>query len=121
MPKQPPHDHLRLDEGHRGTPRARVVLVEAEKVVAEAEFAQELGAPGRRPSSARSRRRPGQGARRGGGPASTAAYARGLYGLLRELDEQGCDLIVASLPVEERAGTGDRQPAPPRRRPRPTV
>jgi hypothetical protein len=40
-------------------------------------------------------------------PASMAAYARGLYGFLRELD-QGCDLIIASLPVEEGLG---RQPA----------
>lgn len=37
-------------------------------------------------------------------PASMAAYARGVYGFLRELDQQGCDLIVASLPVE--AGLG---------------
>jgi L-threonylcarbamoyladenylate synthase len=33
-----------------------------------------------------------------------AAYARGLYGFLRELDRQGCDLIVASLPAEEGLG-----------------
>jgi L-threonylcarbamoyladenylate synthase len=85
-------------------PRARVVLVEPEKVVAEAELAQELGhrvgvfLP---PSF-------------GGGPVkahavvavpgSMAAYARGLYGFLRELDQEGCDLIVASLPVEEGLG-----------------
>ncbi|MFD0661363.1 Sua5 family C-terminal domain-containing protein [Thermocatellispora tengchongensis] len=37
-------------------------------------------------------------------PASMAAYARGLYGFLRELDQRGCDLIVASLPVEEGLG-----------------
>ncbi len=37
-------------------------------------------------------------------PASMAAYARGLYGFGRELDQQGCDLIVASLPVEEGLG-----------------
>jgi L-threonylcarbamoyladenylate synthase len=33
-----------------------------------------------------------------------AAYARELYGFLRKLDEQGCDLIVASLPAEEGLG-----------------
>lgn len=37
-------------------------------------------------------------------PASTAAYAHGLYGFLRELDRQGCDLIIASLPPEEGLG-----------------
>lgn len=37
-------------------------------------------------------------------PASPADYARGLYGFLRELDQQGCGLIVASLPVEEGLG-----------------
>ncbi|MFD6555876.1 Sua5 family C-terminal domain-containing protein [Streptomyces sp. NPDC058398] len=37
-------------------------------------------------------------------PGSLDAYAHGLYGFLRELDQQGCDLIVASLPVEEGLG-----------------
>ena len=37
-------------------------------------------------------------------PESMAAYARGLYGFLRELDERGCDLIVASLPEETGLG-----------------
>lgn len=37
-------------------------------------------------------------------PASLAGYARELYGFLRELDQRGCDLIVASLPVEEELG-----------------
>lgn len=32
------------------------------------------------------------------------AYARGLYGFLRALDQQGCDLIIASVPDE--AGLG---------------
>lgn len=85
-------------------PRARVVLVEPEKVVVEAELAQDLG---HRvgvflPPSA------------GGGPVkvhavvevpdSMAAYARELYGFLRELDRRGCDLIFASLPVETGLG-----------------
>ncbi|WP_030769914.1 L-threonylcarbamoyladenylate synthase [Streptomyces sp. NRRL F-2664] len=85
-------------------PRARVVLVEPEKVAAEAELAQELGhrvgvlLP---PSPA--------GTTVGAHavvplPDSPAAYARGLYGYLRRLDEQGCDLIIASLPAEEGLG-----------------
>ncbi|MEU0040390.1 L-threonylcarbamoyladenylate synthase [Streptomyces sp. NPDC006333] len=85
-------------------PRARVVLVEPEKVVAEAELAQELGhqvgvllppaftdAPVKAHAVVTL-------------PGSPAAYARGLYGFLRELDQQGCELIVASLPAEEGLG-----------------
>ncbi|MEU6089061.1 L-threonylcarbamoyladenylate synthase [Streptomyces sp. NPDC047085] len=85
-------------------PRARVVLVEPEKVVAEAELAQEQGhqvgvllplaftdAPVKAHAVVTV-------------PAAMAAYARGLYGFLRELDQQGCDLIVASLPAEEGLG-----------------
>ncbi|GHE02937.1 hypothetical protein GCM10010339_28230 [Streptomyces alanosinicus] len=37
-------------------------------------------------------------------PDSMAAYAHGLYRFLREFDQRGCDLIVASLPVEEGLG-----------------
>ncbi|GLY89639.1 L-threonylcarbamoyladenylate synthase [Actinoallomurus iriomotensis] len=85
-------------------PRARVVLVEPEKVVAEAEFAQELG---HRvgvfvPSSFAEA--PVKVHAVVAVPGSMAAYARGLYGFLRELDQAGCDLIVASLPVEEGLG-----------------
>ncbi|MFF9243963.1 L-threonylcarbamoyladenylate synthase [Streptomyces sp. NPDC014776] len=85
-------------------PRARVVLVEPEKVVVEAEQAQELGhrvgvllpsSFGDAPVKAHAVVRL---------PGSAAAYARGLYGFLRELDEQGSDLIFASLPVEEGLG-----------------
>lgn len=85
-------------------PRARVVLVEPEKVVAEAERAQELGhqvgvfLP---PSFADA---PVKAHAVVALPDSPAAYARGLYGLLRELDQQGCDLIVASLPEEDGLG-----------------
>ncbi|MGE7386226.1 L-threonylcarbamoyladenylate synthase [Streptomyces sp. NPDC004126] len=85
-------------------PRARVVLVEPGTVVAEAERAQEQGyrvgllLP-----------RPFDGADVKAHavvevPGSPAAYARGLYGFLRELDDRGCDLIVASLPAEEGLG-----------------
>jgi L-threonylcarbamoyladenylate synthase len=85
-------------------PRARVVLVEPEKVVAEAELAQELGhqvgvfLP---PSLANA---PVKAHAVVAVPSSLTAYAHGLYGFLRELDQQGCDLIVASLPVEEGLG-----------------
>ncbi len=54
-------------------------------------------------------------------PASMATYARGLYAFLRELDQRGCDLIVASLPVEEGLGlamanrlAAPRGPGPPK-------
>ncbi|MBK3520522.1 MULTISPECIES: L-threonylcarbamoyladenylate synthase [Streptomyces] len=85
-------------------PRARVVLVEPEKVVAEAEQAQELGhrvgvllpAPF---AGASVKTHVVETV-----PDSMADYARGLYGLLRELDQRGCDLIVASLPAEEGLG-----------------
>ncbi|WP_079064557.1 L-threonylcarbamoyladenylate synthase [Streptomyces sp. NRRL F-4489] len=85
-------------------PRARVVLVEPEKVIAEAEAAQELG------------HRVGVflPAAFAGAPVAAHAvvavpgamdeYARELYGFLRELDQRGCDLIVASLPEERGLG-----------------
>ncbi|MEV6725564.1 L-threonylcarbamoyladenylate synthase [Streptomyces xanthochromogenes] len=84
-------------------PRARVVLVAPDKVVAEAEGAQERG---HRvgvflPPTAVT---PPKVHAVVDLPASAAAYARGLYGFLRELDEQGCDLIIASLPAEEGLG-----------------
>jgi L-threonylcarbamoyladenylate synthase len=85
-------------------PRARVILVEPEKVVAEAQRAQELGRqvgvflP---PSFADA---PVKAHAVVTVPGSMAAYARGLYGFLRELDQAGCDLIVASLPEEQGLG-----------------
>jgi L-threonylcarbamoyladenylate synthase len=85
-------------------PRARVVLVEPGKVVAEAEAAQEEGhrvgvfVP---PSLAGAAVKAHAVVTL---PDSMAAYARGLYGFLRELDQEGCDLIVASLPEEEGLG-----------------
>ncbi|MFF1284541.1 L-threonylcarbamoyladenylate synthase [Streptomyces sp. NPDC058299] len=102
----PATSHIRVPGQHPShyAPRARVVLVEPEKVVGEAELAQELG------------HRVGvflPAAFAGAEvkahavvavPGSMAAYARGLYGFLRELDQQGCDLIVASLPAEEGLG-----------------
>ncbi|MFH8394387.1 L-threonylcarbamoyladenylate synthase [Streptomyces sp. NPDC018036] len=85
-------------------PRARVVLVEPEKVVAEAESAQEAGyqvgvflPPCFADAAVKAHAVVAL-------PGSLDAYAQGLYGFLRELDQQGCDLIVASLPVEEGLG-----------------
>lgn len=37
-------------------------------------------------------------------PGALDAHAHGLYGFLRELHRQGCDISVASLPVEEGLG-----------------
>ncbi|MFI7405757.1 L-threonylcarbamoyladenylate synthase [Streptomyces sp. NPDC049541] len=85
-------------------PRARVVLVEPEKVVAEAETAQELGHQVGVFLPASIADTPVKAHAVVALPASMAAYARGLYGFLRELDQRGCDLIVASLPVEEGMG-----------------
>ncbi|MEN3536697.1 L-threonylcarbamoyladenylate synthase [Microbispora sp. ZYX-F-249] len=85
-------------------PRARVVLVEPEKVVAEAELAQELGhrvgvlVP---PAFAGV---PVKAHAVVAVPGSMAAYARRLYGFLRELDQRGCDLVVASVPEERGLG-----------------
>ncbi|MEW1839213.1 L-threonylcarbamoyladenylate synthase [Nonomuraea angiospora] len=98
--------HVRVPGQHPShyAPRARVILVEPEKVVAEAELAQELGRqvgvllP---PSYADA---PVQAHAVVAVPGSMVAYARGLYAFLRELDQRGCDLIVASLPVEEGLG-----------------
>ncbi|MFE9017918.1 L-threonylcarbamoyladenylate synthase [Streptomyces sp. NPDC007808] len=85
-------------------PRATVVLVEPEDVVTEAERAQEIGhqvgvllPPAYAGTAVKANAVVAV-------PGSTAAYARGLYGYLRELDLQGCDLIVASLPVEDGLG-----------------
>lgn len=85
-------------------PRATVVLVEPGDVIAEAQRAQEQGhqvgvflppqfadAPVKAHAVAVV-------------PASDAEYARELYGFLRELDQRGCDLIIASLPAEDGLG-----------------
>jgi L-threonylcarbamoyladenylate synthase len=102
----PATSHVRVPGQHPShyAPRARVVLVDPEQVVAEAEREQALG------------RRVGVflPAALAGTPVhahavltlpeSAAAYARGLFGYLRELDQRGCELIVASLPAEEGLG-----------------
>ncbi|MFK8908387.1 L-threonylcarbamoyladenylate synthase [Streptomyces sp. YS-3] len=102
-------------------PRAQVVLVEPEKVVAEAETAHELG---RRVGVFLPASFAGTAVKAHAVvavPASPAAYAQGLYGFLRELDQQGCDLIVASLPGEEGLGLAIANRLRRAAGPRPTV
>lgn len=85
-------------------PRARVVLVGPEKVVSEAEHAQEQG---RRVGVFLPHGLSGAAVKAHAVvalPESMTDYARGLYGFLRELDLQGCDVIFASLPPEESLG-----------------
>ncbi|MFB9691043.1 Sua5 family C-terminal domain-containing protein [Amycolatopsis plumensis] len=87
-----------------GEPRARVVLVDPSEIATEARAAQEQGhrvgifLP---PAFADA---PVKAHAVVAIPESMAEYARGLYGFLRELDRLGCDLIVASLPVEQGLG-----------------
>lgn len=101
-----PASRIRVPGQHPShyAPRARVILVEPGRVVAEAGHAQEQGhragvflppSFAGAPVSAHAVVRL---------PDSAADYARGLYGFLRELDQQGCDLIIASLPEEEGLG-----------------
>jgi L-threonylcarbamoyladenylate synthase len=85
-------------------PRARVVLVEPEEILVETERA---GDQGHRvgvfltPDLADT---PVKAHAVVAVPASTADYARSLYGFLRELDRAGCDLIIVSLPAPEGLG-----------------
>jgi L-threonylcarbamoyladenylate synthase len=81
-------------------PWAQVVLVEPEKAAAEAQLAQDAGHTVRLSPPAFAGT-PVKAHAVVAVPASMAAYTRGLYGLLRELDQQGCNLIVASLPAQE--------------------
>ncbi|MEJ2851808.1 MULTISPECIES: L-threonylcarbamoyladenylate synthase [unclassified Saccharothrix] len=85
-------------------PRARVVLVEPDEIPAEAQRAQEEGhqvgvflPPSLSDTQVKAHAVVTV-------PSSPTAYARGLYGYLRELDELGCDLIIASLPPEQGLG-----------------
>lgn len=52
----------------------------------------------------RLRRRCGEAHAMAADSVSRPAHARGLYGFPRDLDQQGCGLIVAFLPVEEGLG-----------------
>ena len=85
-------------------PRARVLLVEPNEVVGEA---QRLQAQGCRVGALLP---PVFEHFFGDGPVvllvpeSMAEYARKLYELLREFDRRGCDVIVASSPLQEGLG-----------------
>ncbi|MGW5655098.1 L-threonylcarbamoyladenylate synthase [Streptomyces humi] len=102
-------------------PRARVVLVEPEKVIAEAERAQELGHRVGVFVPAPFAGAPVKAHTVVAVPASMDAYARGLYGFLRELDQRGCDLIVASVPAQEGLGLAIANRLRRAAGPRPTV
>ncbi|HZP36135.1 MAG TPA: L-threonylcarbamoyladenylate synthase [Methylomirabilota bacterium] len=84
-------------------PRARVMLVEPHDLVREA---IRLAARGERVGVLL----PGGTARVPGNvsmlvvPDSMMEYAHQLYDMLRELDRRGCNVIVASLPAEDRLG-----------------
>ena len=98
--------HIRVPGQHPShyAPNARVILVEPGDILAEAQRAQEQGhrvgvfLP---PELADA---PVKAQAVVAVPASNAQYARELYGFLRELDLQGCDLIIASLPTDEGLG-----------------
>ena len=85
-------------------PRARVILVEPDELVGEA---QRLQAQGCRVGALLP---PAFEHSSGAGhvvllvPKSTAEYARKIYELLREFDRRGCDVIVASSPPREGLG-----------------
>jgi len=87
-------------------PRANVVLVEPKEILAEA---RRLQREGRRvglllPTSSSSPQHPDIPHAMIVIPESMVEYARRLYGFLRDLDDRGCDVIVASVPGE--AGLG---------------
>jgi L-threonylcarbamoyladenylate synthase len=102
----PASDGVRVPGQHPShyAPRARVVLVEPGRLAAEAQLAQERDQRVGVFLPAELADLPIKAHAVVAVPPSLADYARGLYGFLRELDQQGCDLIIASLPVEEGLG-----------------
>lgn len=85
-------------------PNARVVLVEPEELAAEAERAQAQGHQVGVLLPHTLRDTPLKAHAVVTLPSSADDYARGLFGYLRELDQQECDLILASLPAAEGLG-----------------
>lgn len=85
-------------------PRAQVVLVEPENLISDAERAQASGhqVGVLLPSSLADT--PVQAHAVITVPDSMTTYARHLYGYLRELDQRGCDLIIASAPPQHGLG-----------------
>lgn len=101
-----PTSHIRVPGQHPShyAPRARVVLVEPDTLVAEVQAAH---AAGHRvgvllPAACRDVPITAQAVVEV--PGALGAYAHGLYRFLRQLDQQGCDLIIASLPTEHGLG-----------------
>ncbi|WP_083460427.1 L-threonylcarbamoyladenylate synthase [Jiangella muralis] len=87
-------------------PRARVLLVEPDQVIGQAEL---LAAQGCRVGALLPPEVANVSGSRAGQfviavPESDADYARQLYGLLREFDRHGCEAIVASAPAPEGLG-----------------
>jgi L-threonylcarbamoyladenylate synthase len=86
-------------------PRARVLLLPAAQLAAEA---ARLHAEGHRVGLLLPRGEAGTLPRPGlkilEVPDSQEAYARALYGFLREFDREGCEVIVAALPEEQGLG-----------------
>jgi L-threonylcarbamoyladenylate synthase len=104
-PAQPADERVRAPGMHAAhyAPRAKVLLVAASEL---ADQARRHAASGRRvgvlgPAGAVVE---GEGVVALPLPSTLDAYARELYALLREGDERGCDIIVASLPSEEGIG-----------------
>jgi L-threonylcarbamoyladenylate synthase len=85
-------------------PNAKVILVEPDEVVAEAERAQDQGHQAGVFLPPAYADVPVKAHATVTVPDSDAVYARRLYGYFRELDERGCDLIIASLPPETGLG-----------------
>jgi L-threonylcarbamoyladenylate synthase len=85
-------------------PRARVVLAEPGEIVAEAEQATHQGHRVGVFLPPELADEPVKAHAVVAVPTSAAEYARSLYGFLRELDQRGCDLIIASLPAPDGLG-----------------
>ena len=80
------------------------MLVEPEQVATEAELAQEQGHRVGVLVPAALAGMPNKAEVAVPVPASMAAYAHLLYSLLRAFDQQGCDLVIATLPPEHGLG-----------------
>lgn len=86
-------------------PAARVLLVEPNKVAAEAQIATEHGHRVGVLLPATFADTPVKADIVVQVPVSTSEYAHQLYALLREFDRQGCDVVIASLPSQQGLGS----------------
>lgn len=98
--------HIRVSGQHPShyAPHARVILVEPDNIVAQVHAAHAKGHRVGVLLPAACTDVPVQAHAVVTVPPTLSAYAQGLYGFLRQLDQQGCDLIIASLPTEEGLG-----------------